>query len=503
MTTAILDHIVAHLDPSGCGLLPGGDELPDEVRRDGRVRWASGARDGAQGRHAGGGDAAGVLPELVTAAATGAAADYDRLYAALCMTEVLAGLDDVLRGLRAAPVDGVRALGVRLVTEGRHREPVKFGIGLLGLGAGAAERDLLLRIGRHEEFTMFSAAAILTSHPDPEPVLLDLARGVQGWGRICVVERFGMDAGPRVRDWLLRGGFRNSVMDEYLAHKAATVGRLADALADDGIDDELLAGACDIICALIDGGPAEGIDDYADAPLAVRLLLGHLERRAHSLRHFVITARVEEFLSGPGWERRYRTGWDLARHEVMVRRCRDLMAEPHWRELAERGLTAPDDRTFHDARYAARVLGVDPFPATLARARATADGAEWFSLMADATEDRLPDILTLARDVLPLADLATGPEPAYTILDTIVTRLRDFPGHGVELVLAALRCPVARNRIMAVKTLTGWGPESWRPEVQTALRQAVAEEPDPGLRESMAQLLTHGLSEPRREPDHG
>ncbi|GLZ36389.1 hypothetical protein [Actinokineospora sp. NBRC 105648] len=495
---AIHDHIAAHLDPSGCGLLPGGDDLPDEVRDDSQVRWASGARDGVQGDCAAEPGADDDLPALVATALTDVAG-YELLYAALSLRQILDDVDRALTGIRALdlPAAGLRDLGTRLVTTAAHREPVKFGIALLGLDPEPADVDLLLRIGRHDEFTRYAAVAVLSTHPDPEPVLLRLAKGVRGWGRIGVVRHFTPTTTPEARTWLLRGGFRNTVMNEYLAHQAATVGGLVAALSAPEIDQELLDCACDIVCALIDGGPAEDIDDYPDAPRAVWLLLGHLERAGRDLRHFVCTAWIEEFLSGPDWNRRYEQGWDLARHELMVRRCRDLMAEPHWRDLTIAGLETPDSRDFHRARYAARILEVDPFPATLRRTRTTND--DWLSLMTLATAERLPAILDLATELLPLADLATGPAliagygkrwSTHTALDAVVTALREFPGQGTEFVLASLRCPVVRNRVMAVRTLTGWGPESWHPEVQTALRQAVQEEPDPALQESMSQLLT-------------
>ncbi|RLK61210.1 hypothetical protein [Actinokineospora cianjurensis] len=492
---SIHDHIAGHLDPRGRGLLPGGDELPDAQidhrRGGGLVPWSDGT---ALTYHPA--DVTTDLPALVAAAITGG--DHGPLYTALCEREVLAELDEVLAGVRAlGEPEAVRELGRRLATESEHRAPVKFGIALLGLGAGPGDLDVLLLLGKHEEFTPFAFTAVEATQPDPEPALLTLADGVEGWGRIGVVERFGDGTGPRLREWLLRGGFRNTVLDGYLAHRAATVGGLVPALSAPDVDDELLDAAADILCALIEGGPAEDIDDYNDAPIALSLLIGHLARRADRLRHFVTTARVEEFLSGPGWEQRYTTGWDLARHDTLVRGCRDLMAEPRWRDLTHTDLDATDDRAFHDACYAATALGIDRFPASLRRARTPAD---WTGLLAQATSERLPRILSLASDVLPLAELGTGPDDIpgigarwtdHAVLDVVVTALRDFPGQGVEFVLTSLRCPVVRNRVMAVRTLTGWGPESWQPEVQSALRTAVAAEPDPTVRESMAQLLTH------------
>jgi len=74
---------------------------------------------------------------------------------------------------------------------------------------------------------------------------------------------------------MLREGYSNSVMVEYTAYSCATAGRLRAALEQPSVDVALLAGAGDIIVALIAGGPAENIDDYADAAVVVERYLHH------------------------------------------------------------------------------------------------------------------------------------------------------------------------------------------------------------------------------------
>jgi hypothetical protein len=58
---------------------------------------------------------------------------------------------------------------------------------------------------------------------------------------------------PAVKDWLLREGFRNSVMYEYLAGSCARAGGLLAALSEDCMDRRLLTAAGEIIQALIVG----------------------------------------------------------------------------------------------------------------------------------------------------------------------------------------------------------------------------------------------------------
>ena len=53
-----------------------------------------------------------------------------------------------------------------LASQSRARNAVKLGIALLGLVKGADNRDLLMTLGRHEEFTLFSAVALANSQPE-------------------------------------------------------------------------------------------------------------------------------------------------------------------------------------------------------------------------------------------------------------------------------------------------------------------------------------------------
>jgi hypothetical protein len=81
--------------------------------------------------------------------------------------------------------------------------------------------------------------------------------------------------------------------------------------------------------------------------------------------------------------------------------------------------------------------------------------------------DDIDDVLTLAGELLPLDDLATGPttesgigaSPAEHILDLILSRLHTHPGKGWQLVKTGLRNRTIRNRNMANRTLSAWPAE--------------------------------------------
>src|SRR6516225_10111196 len=173
------------------------------------------------------------------------------------------------------------------VTESPDREPVKFGIAILGLFRVPEDQELFQTLGRHDEFTLFCAVALANAAENSEESLWTLARNVCGWGRIHVVERLARTANPAIKGWLLREGFRNSVMYEYLAGICARGGGLLAALSEPHVDRELLTSAGEMIRALISGGPAEGIDDYEDARPVIESYLGHMASSAETVEDFL------------------------------------------------------------------------------------------------------------------------------------------------------------------------------------------------------------------------
>lgn len=503
---SIYEHIRSHVPASGPGLTEGGDVLPDEGDLQGRVKFAPGALDGVSTHHFGTGDGDKRFEEVFqlvqqAVAGNGGARAFGRLEQRLGNSDTISYIDPLLERIQAShmPADGVEALGRRLATQSRGRNAVKLGIALLGLVQGADNRALLMILGRHEEFTLFSAVALANSESEPEQALWELAKVVEGWGRLHVVERLKDTQRREIRDWILRGGFRNQVMNEYLAYIAATTGGLAVALETDDPDDELLTAGCDIVSALIMGGPAEGIDDYTDAPRAVELLIRHLDRRATTLHQFLAIDDIERFLADDERsQKREEHGWSPALREALLTVCREIKARPMWIDLAKRGLEVDDPMEFYQAQRAARALGIDTFDAHVRRLTADPLGTDWFALMQVTDDDRIDQVIDLAQRSLPLDAIATGPADAlglgpefraHLALGFIVQDLRRFSGQGWRLVAAALRSPVVSNRNGALTALDAWGPSAWPSETLPTLQAAARDEPDPRVRERIETLL--------------
>ncbi|MDR6688253.1 hypothetical protein J2Y41_003839 [Arthrobacter sp. 1088] len=508
----ILAHILAHLDPDGSGLIPGGEDLPDaESGSLNEIRWAPGAWEGILTH------GFGISSDEETAAAMSGlisrnilrgfrAEDFDALYGLARSKEFIFSYIDVLSTVSSSHAlsgAGIRQLGRRLVREGQHREPVKLGIALLGLIGDNADRELLLTLGRHEEFTLYCAIAISNVEPPDsrDKVLLSMAKSVEGWGRVHAVERLEGSTNPEVQERMLSDGYRNIVGSEYTAYIVATTGKPAEALANPDVTLHLLDAAAEILGALSNdaGPPVQRMDDYLEGPLALERFITHVEQHGPRLSHFTATEDIAVFLRREqNWEAGKDSRWTISIREEFASRCERINQHPGWAALAEKGLISANNTEFYKAERIARALGLDTYPAHWRRVQSYPCDSSWFALLQEVDEHRLPAVLAYARQSLPLGELGSGPDDkdaqsdrfrAHHALDTIVTGLAKFPGEGWDLVETCLRSPVIRNRNMAINTLEAWTPTHWGPNVLTALLRAHAAEPDDKLRQRLDSLI--------------
>ncbi|GAA1634054.1 hypothetical protein ACFQY4_16520 [Catellatospora bangladeshensis] len=472
----------------------GGAPLPDARPRDPhRFTMSDTVLDGVRTQHAGVGADAGAaeLTEILRAALDGSpSADLlRRLHDVSARVDPLAVADGLTQDLAGRPPDRVRELGRWLAENGVRRGPVALGIVLIGLAGEKRDADLLLRLGALETLTLYAVVALLRTQPHPDRAVYVLARRVGGWGRIHAVQRLRSTRRPEIKAWLLREGYRNSIMDEYLAYTAATTGDLAGALAADEIDDELLRGAGGILYALCLGGPAEGMDDYPDGAVAVERYLRHVAARPPDLVRTAITATLRDHAASAG------DAWSPADAARLHDLAAELCARPDWRAVVVAALSGEDPAVFQVALWPARLLGIPFVTQVMAQLRrGPYDSRLWYQLVTGAGD--IDEVLRLAEELLPLADLATGPaldllfgsaEPEDA-LDMIVSRLDGHPGKGWPLIRAALANRSIRNRNMALNALEAWPVDLITPEMARALATAAGCEPDREVRRRMNTL---------------
>lgn len=498
---AIYEHVLAH----------GQDPLPDEsiVRGKKGFGWIAGAWDGVMGHSWQSKDSAARSSEIVIILRSLLQRTESRamsaLYRLIVEQPLLPSLElllgELTESLPSLDRDRLLELARYFAVRSGHREAVKFGLALMSLVGRPEDLDTLKLLGKNEEFTLYAALAMNRVAVEPEQAMWELAKSVKSWGRIQTVERLSETRNAEIQAWMLREGFRNGVMDEYLACICARTGRLHDALKQQFVDDPLLDGAADIIHALITGGPAEGIDDYHQAAEACEAYLNHVwSRRDLGLRHFLSVSKLRWFLSQPdGWNERESAGWTMSRRMALSATCDEIFGWESWQSQTREALASGHEQIFYQGDTAAASLGIDTWAIHFDRVRAAPlTSSSWFRLMQQTDDSRIDVIVRFAEEVIPLDQIETGPADEmglgpdfrpHQALDWILQDLRRFPGKGWSLIRAGMQSPAVRNRNMAINALASWQREDWPSNAATLVLKAHELEPVDSVKRRFHDLL--------------
>lgn len=503
---SIYQHIKSHIRPEP-GLAEEGDLLPDdEIVRGGKeIRWAPGAFDGVLGHHVGSSEAAEVANKILDSfrALTKKATDEraSSLYSLLVEQSSLAYVDQLLEAVVAEEdldAERIHSIANWLATGAADREPIKCAIALLGVCHGGDDRDLLLTLGRHEEFTLFASVALQNNGEEPELSLWALACLVTGWGRIQIIERLAETKDEQIKAWMLRDGYRNDIMEEYTALTCVRTGDLLVALRQPEPDEKLLKGAGSILTALMRGrgGPAEGMESYADGAEATELYLRHLQSLELDLEDYIAVSSIELFLNQEeGDVKEAGLGWPK-RRSTLLHLIGSIRSRPDWEKKIRRGLDSEDRQTFWTATEAARVLGIDAWEVYFERLKRGED--QWYFVMQTNDHERVERVIKFAKETLPLNEIASGPSDSlglgsefqhHNALDFVLQELRRFPGKGWPLIRSGLQSPTVRNRNMAVQALATWDRTVWPVDAEGLLKRAIEAEPKDETRAIMEKAL--------------
>ncbi|NTF97841.1 hypothetical protein [Rhizobium rhizogenes] len=386
--------------------------LPDEstFTEPNGLRWSAGAKDGVFGHHAGVANehAKDIFAALQRCCKALTLDSLQTLYDALMRDIGAIGAADSLVSLIAtyssADIEKLYRIASWLAMRSPDREPVKFGIVLLGIvRTSLPPVSTFMTLGQHSEFTLYSAVALsnLFASPERERLLWQLAQKVHGWGRIQIVERLASTTDERIKGWLLREGYKNTVMHEYLAYTCAVNGNLLGALKTEPIDQNLLRGAGGILQALIYGGPAEDISDYADGAAATQLFIKHVKQSDPvDLDILLPLNTIKSFLNeaGRNWSNMEQLGWDVAFRKRMTSTIEHILSWPKWKPAIGSILRTSDEALFWKAALAAPQLGIDPWNYRFERQKANASRSEWYHLMQTGDRERISLVVELAQE---------------------------------------------------------------------------------------------------------
>ena len=311
---------------------------------DHKIRWIGGAMDSLLGGGSRGAakKARQLFNLLRRQAAKPTEINRRAVYMLVLDDQIIGFIDFLLEMFRRefhANYEPLKREAIWLATRSAHRGPVKLGIALLGLFQCQEQLEVLYTLGKHDEFTLYAAVAIQNGVEKYNQCLFELAKSIDGWGKINLVNRLEPDS-EEIKEWLLKAGCQNPVMNEYLAYTCAVKGELQAALEKGEIDRGLYKGAGVIISALINGGPADDIDNYDQAIPVIVNYLRHSKINADELDDFLVIASIKDYLEQEAekWEKRRHAGWTEENRVAMLNESNIILGRGN---LAWYGLGRP------------------------------------------------------------------------------------------------------------------------------------------------------------------
>jgi hypothetical protein len=505
---SIFQFLSSHIGPDG-KLTKEASDLPGENRDDGKLKFAAGLADTLFGENKSE-ESKKQIGELCIhlkqVSLDGDPASQEAFYRLITGPESVIGIiDDFLHavGNESLLIEShLFSFAYELATKTAHKNAVKIGVALLGVCQNNSVLEDLKLLGRHDEFTIFTTLGIINLSDDPVAELWDLARKVDGWGRIQIVDRLvHMKLPEDLRDWLLSEGYKNNIMYEYLAYSCAIEGGLHEKLEAPVISRGLFKSAGEIISALLAGGPREDINGYEYAASAIENYARHALVHAEQSDDFVKLHQLKDFLVeiqndiGDHAE----NGWTEDNISNTIIDIMKVLTGKDWKAVVMEDLKSGDETVYWNSKRAAEILGIDVWDAVWERLQKNpTDHTAWYDVAQNASPAHAEEVVRFALVHLPLQEITTGPKDMmgwganYSLssaLDNILGFLENYPKKGELLVVSALKSSITRNRNMAIRVLDKWGRGNWSEEIAREINYLKDVEPNIDTKEDIEKLL--------------
>ncbi len=481
--------------------------LPDEKKEDDEIKFAPGLTDTMFGADDSDESIARVneLIKLITSVANnGDEHSKSEFYRAITDNESVIGIiDQFLQKLFQAtlPVEPyLFNFSYTLATRTQHRNSVKFGIALLGVSQNKKTIEDIKILGLHDEFTIFSTIALLHLSNNLVDDLWELAKHVDGWGKIQIVDRLAeMDLPDEVRDWLVLEGYKNNIMHEYLTLTCAINGNLNQKLSQETIDTDLFEAAGEIIVALMPEVPIEGMSGYNEAEETIQNYIKHAKLLPLNIGNFITLHRIKDYLEESPEQNEILKNWDQNELSNSLIDIHEILISKDWTSEVTKALDSADNVEFWYGKQAAQKLGIDITDTLWKRLeKFPLKCNSWHDLITYVKHDNPQTLIDKAFDLLPIEEISTGPKNTmgtgpdwekYQSLGFIISFLENHPTLGEKLILAGLNSPVISNRNVAIRTLQAWTSDNWSSKINTELHNLKEIEPTEATKANLEKLL--------------
>lgn len=503
---SILSFLKKNIDNDG-SLKEGADTLPDEKRAADQIKFAPGLMDsmfGADDSDESKKRIKKLTNLIIEISKNGGEQSKSDFYREITENDSVIGIiDEFLQKLVETSLSVAPYLfnyAYSLATKTSNRNSVKFGIAILGLCQNKKPIEDIKTLGLHDEFTVFSTIALSSLSDNLILDLWQLAKQVDGWGKIQLVDRLAeMELTDEIRDWLVLEGYNNSIMFEYLALTCAINGRLNDKLRSESIDQGLFDSAADIIVALMDEGPAEGMSGYMEANETIENYIRHSKSKSLNISNFITLHRIKDYLEESPEENDILKNWNENDLSNCLIDINEILMYKDWTSEVQIALNSSNNVEFWNGKQAAQKLEIDITETLWNRLdKYSLDSTSWYDITTHIKAVNPQKIVEKATSLIPLKEISTGPKDSMGVgpdyqkhqsLDYVITFLQDHPMIGEEIILAGLKSPVTRNRNMTLKALEKWTAENWSNDIVIELEKLKELEPTIGTKENLDRLL--------------
>lgn len=485
------------------GKLPNDFSLPFNKTSPNQLRFIPGAKDGIGIFHFGVKSSEEVSKKIVKLLKNdwkkGSISSQNEIAELLRECSTLSVIDPILDSIRqdrkGIDIDNLFDFACRLAFQSSDEELVKLGIGLLGLLDLSNKQDIidkLLVLALYEEFTLYVIVAF-SNYQNGNDLLFKIAQKVDGWGKIHAVERLEPTS-DEIREWILRKGCANAVMNAYLGLECANKGNLIGALHQDTIDNELFEGISVIIDALLDEGPVEGISAYEHAEEALQHYLQIASEHIETITQFWRILNLQSWLISA----------QIANRDELLKICDDIINIEVWRKMVLEILNNPDDKQFFYASHVASRLNMDVSELIFKAIKQNpVEHCVYISIVYKNPE-YANELTKIYEEILPLDDMATGMGDflfaeslahEHNCLDFVLQELKNYPKMGEKLVQTALKSPVTRERNRACNVMEEWckilnqNLQTVSPDLFSLLKEIADIEVNPDTKNIMKKLL--------------
>lgn len=325
---------------------------------------------------------------------------------------------------------------------GNDRELIKFGMEMIEVFTEPDEKikEIIRTLGLSDEFTIF-AIFNMQHWSNANSEIFHLAKNVHGWGRIHAV-KYLEPTSKEIKDWLLKEGIKNNVMDSYSALEVYKKANIRELLNRELTDEEFHS-ITSIISALLSEGPVQGISAVEDADAMLLDFLNQTKQHelyldlCNTIYHILyneysdsVITLCKNILHSDKAEKviidslHKGQGVDLAKYLNMD------YAEPLYQHMIENF-----ENGWHNCRYLLK------------------------------NSDYREKVLNLFKTKLPMEEMVSDPKDNrglgkgyenYTKLLYVIQELKPYPLCGIDFVMLGLKSPVINNRNMALQVLNSW-----------------------------------------------